>query len=140
MSSDEQLPSLNDIAATVAGGHVPDAHVLVALDREAINAILDGRNDSSFKTSWTRASSEVEKSWRALSAPADVRDRIEEVRRSAYNAIGNVTGRHELASHVSDDLEMIAKAAAAGLADPFVRSLWDLYESGTFSGLSSVRT
>ena len=138
MSVASKLPPLADIVATVAGGHVPDAHALVSLDRDALDAILDARDAPSFAVARTRASSAVEMKWDALAAPAYVRGRVEEVRRTAFLAVGNVTGRHDLASEVSDDFGMIAKAAAAGVADPFLRSLWELYEGGTYPGLSDV--
>ena len=138
MNSASRLPPLADIAATVAGGHVPDAHALVALNRDELDAILAARDVPSFDAAWTRTFSAVEKKWDALEAPADVRARVEEIRQSAFLAVSNVTAQHELASYVSDGLRADRQGRGGGTGGPVPAVALDLYEGGTYPGLSEV--
>ena len=43
-----------------------------------------------------------------------------------------VEDEHEIASYVSDDLDLIARGEALGLSHPLLAWLWESYEKGQF--------
>jgi hypothetical protein len=51
----------------------------------------------------------------------------EDIRRESFLAVSRATTQHEIASYVSDDFDLIVKAAILGLDDPFLSTMWDAY-------------
>ncbi len=97
------------------------------------NAALDARDHNrDFETSWCRLLEEVERRWQIIDLPQHLRNQVEAVRQRSFYAVSRVTGQHEIASYVSDDLELIARAHLLLLDSPLLKELWDAYHRGTF--------
>lgn len=52
--------------------------------------------------------------------------------------VSGATAQHEIASYVSDDFELIAKAAATNTVRSFIQSLWSAYTRQTVPGPDDV--
>lgn|GEM_PF-1779888 len=89
-----------------------------ALDRDAA---LDARDsDRSLTAAWAAVHERIEEAW--ASSPPDERrrDLVERIRREAFFTVSEATSQHEIASYVSDDLDLVARGEALGLSDPLL--------------------
>jgi hypothetical protein len=122
--------ALDAILSRITDGSLLPAGYYAALDRDSA---LDARDsDRSFTSAWAAAHEQTEAAW--ASSPIDDRwrDLVERVRREAFLAVSRATSHHEIASYVSDDLDLIARGEALGLSHPLMAWLWESYERGRF--------
>ncbi len=95
-------------------------------------ALLDARDrDDDFATAWQAAFDEVEQHWQARSN-ADAEALILEIRKASFLLVGRASTQKEIASYVSDDMELISKAQALQLDLPWLTQLWQSYLQGRF--------
>lgn len=118
------LPSLNDIAEAIKEGAVLSPDRIAALDHDAI---LDARDGKAFTEEWMNSYNAVNEAWLHFPSGAAAKPQLDDIRRQSFMVVSNATDQHEIASYVSDDFEIIAKAAAMETEDPFVLSLWSAY-------------
>lgn len=126
MTTPEPL-SLDIVRNAVVSGRLSDGLDLARVD---CDALLDARDGEPFESVWLQSKATVDEAWTRESPPRHDEFTVEWVRRTMFLSVSRATGQHEIASAVSDDLELIARAAAAGLRDAFVLSLWDSYRGG----------
>ena len=122
------LPSLQDIQNAIENGNVLAPDRIAALDHDAI---LDARDDRGFSETWMRSFKAADGAWSQFESAAKLESQLEEIRRASFMVVSNATGQHEIASYVSDDFEIIGKAAATATSDAFIESLWSAYTSQT---------
>lgn len=122
------LPSLNDIQNAIETGSVLAPDKISALDHDAI---LDARDSKTFSDVWMQSYNTVNDAWSHFHLAADVESQLEDIRRESFMVVSNATDQHEIASYVSDDFEIIAKAAATETLDAFILSLWSAYTQHT---------
>lgn len=110
---------------------------LLAADRLAaldLDAILDSRESASFDDAWVTSWHTIEHAWSARSMAPEGRRAVRVLRRVAFLATSRATCQHEVAGCVSDDFELLGKAALLGIDTPFLAGLWAAYASGTIPG------
>ncbi len=122
------LPSLADIKAAIESGTVLPPDTIAALDHDAI---LDARDGKAFSDKWMQSYNTVNEAWSQLTLAAGIESELEDIRRESFMIVSNATDQHEIASCVSDDFEIIAKAAATETEDSFILSLWSAYTQNT---------
>jgi hypothetical protein len=123
-------PSLEIMLLRIADGSLLPDEYYSELDRDSA---LDARDaDQSFVTAWAATHERVEEAWATSPIATRQQDLAERVRHAAFLAVSRATSQHEIASYVSDDLDLIARGMALGLSDPLLERLWESYERGQF--------
>jgi hypothetical protein len=121
---------LASVLARIRDGTLLPAPYYAGLD---CDAAVDARDrDGEFDLAWVRACDQVDRLWQAAQVEPEVRAVAEDIRREGFLAVSRATGQHEIASYVSDDLDLIARGRLVGLRDPFLDRLWYDYERGEF--------
>lgn len=116
--------------ARISAGMLLPADYFAGLD---CDAALEARDDDEdFDQAWTEIDREVERRWAKGSVNEETRSVVEDIRREAFLAVSRATQQHEIASYVSDDLNLIAWGRVLGVDDRFLDQLWDCYNSGRF--------
>lgn len=124
------LPPVEEILSRIEDGSLLPADYYSENDN---NAALDARDsDRLFENAYIEASKRVEAAWKSSRIDKKRRDLVEHIRENGFMAVTDVTSNHEIASYVSDDLEVIAQAAILGLSDPILEWLWASYDKGEF--------
>ncbi|EPY11411.1 hypothetical protein AZ66_16570 [Paenibacillus sp. E194] len=90
------------------------------------DAQLDARESTAFDAAWNSSYETIHKKDPTESAT------IRDIREYAFKQTFRLTQNSELASYVSDDLGLIAKAFDSKLANAFVSRLWNSYLQGQF--------
>lgn len=90
------------------------------------DAELDARESTAFDAAWNSSYETIHKKDPTESAT------IRDIREYAFKQTFRLTQNSELASYVSDDLGLIAKAFDSKLANAFVSRLWNSYLQGQF--------
>jgi hypothetical protein len=99
------------------------------------DSVLDARDRTDgFVSRWSRLHEQVGDRWAAVRVPDHLRTQAEDIRRDAFLVVSRATGQHEVASYVSDDLDLIVRAGLVGLTDPLLDHLWQSYDQGEFPG------
>jgi predicted membrane-bound mannosyltransferase len=63
---------------------------------------------------------------------AEIRELVGVIRRESFLAVSRATRQHEIASYVSDDLDLIVRARLVGASSGFIGELWEAYDRGEF--------
>ena len=101
--------------------------VLAAYDWDGLLDARDSHGD--FEAQWLRVSADIDELMCTRKVEKEVQQLAEDIRRESFLAVSRVTSQHELASYVSDDFELIARAAATGYDDPWLNGLWMAYKA-----------
>lgn len=118
--------------ARIMSGSLLPPETVAALDH---NAILDARDgDAEYEAEWLRCYRTIEEQWNAAEIDAAATALKEDVRRESFLTVSRATTQHEIASYVSDDFDIIARAALLGMNDPFVNRMWEAYDRGEIPG------
>jgi hypothetical protein len=97
------------------------------------DAALDARDRTGeFDLAWVRACNQVEGLWAVAAVGPELRSLAEDIRREGFLAVSQATGQHEIASYVSDDLDVIVRSRLVDFQDPFLDRLWQDYERSVF--------
>ena len=114
--------SLESILSRIADGSLLPSGYYSDLARDSA---LDARDsDQSFVASWAATHEQIQKAWAICPITARQHDLIEHIRHAAFLAVSRATSQHEIASYVSDDLDLIARGVALGLTRPTLEWLW----------------
>jgi hypothetical protein len=88
--------------------------------------MIEGREGRDFDDAWIR-------SFRSLSdTRQDDQAAVRLIREQAFKSAYEKTGSSDIAAFVSDDFELIVRAALTGSEDKWVAGLRDAYASGGF--------
>lgn len=98
------------------------------LDSDAIDEMLDSRDDSEFENDWLRTSELLESKDFAETDLAE----IEKIREIVYKKTFASTKHSEIAAYASDDFELIAKALLSDFSDEWLNALFLSYLHGVF--------
>ncbi|HEX8176513.1 MAG TPA: hypothetical protein VF543_15590 [Pyrinomonadaceae bacterium] len=91
--------------------------------------LLDARDSNEqFEAQWLCVDSEVNQLLRVEEIESGVRQLAEDVRRESFLVVSEATRQHELASYISDDFGLIARAVIVGYDDPWLNGLWMAYK------------
>jgi hypothetical protein len=121
---------LLSILARIKDGTLLPVSYYASLD---CDAALDARDKSGeFDLAWVRACDEVDRRWKDTDLSTELRALAEDIRRESFLVVSRMTGQHEIASHVSDDLDLVVSGRLVGLHDPLLDLLWCDYNRGAF--------
>jgi hypothetical protein len=121
---------LNTIIADIASGKLLPAVYFQHLD---CDRSLDARDsDKAFAVEWTRIFKEAKRRWGEADIADGLRKRAEIIRRESFMVVSRATEQHEIASYVSDDLDLIVRGKVLGMEDKLLGQLWARYEGGEF--------
>ena len=67
----------------------------------------------------------VKERWATTTIPEKLRTLAEDIRRESFTTVSRSTRQHEIASHVSDDFDLIVRGWLVGATDPLLTKLWD---------------
>lgn len=93
---------------------------------------LDLRDASPFDAQWMRSFALVLDHERDHVPTPDELKALEQLRKTAFSKAAKATGSTELAAYISDDLDLLARAARVELEDDWLVSLHRAYEEGRF--------
>jgi hypothetical protein len=96
-----------------------------------LDAVLDRRDEGEFDSIWSRVAAQVFGRWQQLPTEQSLKAAIDKVREVAFKQVFRATHGHEVAGYVSDDFELICKAAVVGISDPFIEHLAGSYDRQT---------
>lgn len=121
---------LTDILQRIHAGELLSADYYAALD---CDATVEARESSQeFDVAWMQAFTSVNQSWKDAPLEPKLVQLVEDIRREGFLAVSRATQQHEIASYVSDDLELIIKSKILGLNNPLADHLWHDYEHNRF--------
>ena len=108
-----------------------DSQTLFAeLEREELGPLLDARDGGAFEMEWLTHSAEV--AARLSNLTEDERRKADRLRKAAYRAAFAFSADPDFASYVSDDFELIGRAAAVLPDERWINELWKTYRCGGF--------
>ncbi len=120
--------SLPDLLSAINDGRVLTPDVFGKID---CDEILNSRdNDGDFDAQWNKTFTSLEKDWSDRDVPQEIEQMTEEIREISFEIANHATEQHELASYISDDFDLFARAIVLERNDSFVETLWDAYENG----------
>ncbi|MCZ7606403.1 MAG: hypothetical protein M5U25_10075 [Planctomycetota bacterium] len=98
-----------------------------SLQQVDIEQVLEGRDEKEFEDAWLAAFDAL----KSLTLSNDKQRQVDEIREAAFKAVYDATGSDELAGYVSDDFDVIARAAlndedqcfAGAMLDDYLRAL-----------------
>ncbi len=113
---------------------ISDGSLLPAAYYGGLNcgAALDARDGKAFAAEWIAQFEAVKGRWATAEVTDEVRALAEDVRRQAFLVVSRATRQHEIASYVSDDLDLIVRARLVGLRSSLSDRLWEVYQRGEF--------
>ncbi|MCA9178121.1 MAG: hypothetical protein KDB14_26840 [Planctomycetales bacterium] len=126
------IPAPAEILARIKDGDLLPPAAIAALDHDAILDERDG--DDAFEAEWTRCYNEIEKNWAAADLDHKMVGLKDDIRRESFLSVSRATTRHEIASYVSDDFDIIVRGSILGMNDPFLNALWDVYNRNEIPG------
>ena len=131
------LPNLQEIRTAIDTSSVLKPSNIGSLDHDEI---LDARDtEASFEDQWVQAFEKVNVAWEQFGQADDFEKLIEEIRHASFMAVSKVTHQHEIASYISDDFEMIAKASVTETVDPFILAMWSAYQRQEIPGPDTAK-
>ncbi len=120
--------SIEDLLAALTEGRVLTPDVFGDIDADEVLASRE--DDESFDEAWNRCFSQIEKRYSEREIPPDTEETVEEIREQSLDLALHGTDHHELANVIAEDFDLFARATVLEYANPFLESLWEVYESG----------
>jgi hypothetical protein len=123
---------LLDLVTDLESGRLLSHNHLATLNERE----LEHRDDPAFEQRWMACHARLEHVTEGLTP--DARATILRVREQTYRRTFSVTQSPDLAGYVSDDFDLIARALAAELQDPWIEQLLARYLAGELPGADNV--
>jgi len=121
---------IDKVLESIEKGSLLPASYYSTLD---IESALNARdNHPTFGLEWSGLFKSIETAWECSAQPELTKAKLYKIRESSFLLVSKATSQSEIASYVSDDLELITKAKLLGVSHHFLEPLWCSYESGTF--------
>lgn len=96
------------------------------------DAMLDLHDQKAFDAEWVRVDKGVKQHEAKQQLSEEDKNAIDELREATFKKTYQVTGNGELASYVSDDFDLIARALLVDYNDIWLDALWAQYQTGNF--------
>jgi hypothetical protein len=125
ISTEEALQKIEQL---VFADELPAAE---ALNRDNYDMLLDERDADEFATPWTDAYEASKGPFKQIEADQIVKTRLDKVREHVYKRVYNQTKVSDLASYMSDDMDLILRYLLADMYSDWVNALWLSYKGGT---------
>lgn len=120
--------SLPELLSSLKDELVLTPDVFANIDYDEILALRE--EDEDFDKQWNRCYNVLDKKYSEQDISEEVDEMIEEIREQSFAIANQGTDDHELASAISDDFELFARAIVLDFIDPFLDSMWEAYENG----------
>tara|TARA_Y100000296_G_C5158244_1_gene250371 strand:+ start:535 stop:951 length:417 start_codon:yes stop_codon:yes gene_type:complete len=114
---------LNRLEVLVLSGRL-DFEFLSGVDCESL---LDDRDSDPFDSKWVEEFKIVSDIFSSKYKTKEDEERIERIREIVFKMVSTITGGGEIASYISDDFELIAKAAFIDYDSSWVGALLESY-------------
>jgi hypothetical protein len=101
-------------------------------DDEDFDNLLDLREKPDFEAEWLRVYEEIEEQQKMREIASDVKVLIDTICEMAFKRAYSLTKNSEIAGYVSDDFELLAKAAVLNYQDSWLSALLLSYQNGQF--------
>ena len=95
-----------------------------------LDEILDVRDSESFEKDWLQCFKKIKNKLEKSPLTKPQIDLIDKLREVSFMAVSNATKQHEIASYISDDFELISKAALLGGSFEYAENLLNVYLAG----------
>jgi len=99
---------------------------------EDADAAMDRRDEPETTRAWLRENKAIREKIERTPFSSDLKSEIELIAKRAFIKAFEASPHHDLAAQVSDDLRLIAEAAAVGYESETVAALWKSYAEGRF--------
>jgi len=126
------------IAAAIERGALPGAGFPGLGDESELDRALDARDEAAFEKAWLETFATLETTVPLSQLPVRDRAAVDHIRELAYKAAFRATGSSDLAGYVSDDFDLIARAALTAFESPWLASVLRAYKGGHFPGPSTL--
>lgn len=102
----------------------------VSGSRKYLNSLLDIRDRDEFDDDWVKTAEEIQAHWEIFENAENLEFTIRDIREQAFQKSFAACGGHEVAGYISDDFEIIAKAAILSLDGSLITQLREAYDQG----------
>ena len=99
---------------------------------EPIDATLVRRDETGSENAWMREREAVGALLQRLPPQNEAKQAIDSISQQAFIKAFEASSHHDFAAQVSDDLRLIAEAAAVGYESDTINALWNAYAAGQF--------
>ena len=99
---------------------------------EPIDATLVRRDETGSENAWMREREAVGALLQRLPPQNEAKQAIDSISQQAFIKAFKASSHHDFAAQVSDDLRLIAEAAAVGYESDTINALWNAYAAGQF--------
>lgn len=106
------------------------AAATLTLTQPAYETLLAARETDDFAEPWTRAYERSQAAFRPLGADPSTQARLTTVREYVFKRVYTHTQVADLASYVSDDVDLLLRYVLTALPSPWVNALWLHYAQG----------
>jgi hypothetical protein len=97
-----------------------------------LDQALDRRDNTEFAQTWVTVHASIESDWNEKDLSKKWDSEINKLRKLVFLTTSRATYQHEIASYVSDDFELIAKAKITNSNNVFIQWLLAQYTNGVF--------
>lgn len=121
------MNSLDDIRKCLSDGSLLRLSVLDDVD---MDALLDKRERDEFEDDWLKAAEDVQANWNDFADAQSAESVVDEIRELAFRKCYEVTQSADVSGYVSDDFELLAKAALMSLDSSYLQQMKRIYSEG----------
>jgi hypothetical protein len=126
------------LAAAIERGALPGAGFPRLGNESELNRALDARDEAAFERAWLEAFDTLEATAPLSQLPVRDRADVDRIRELAYKAAFRAIGSSDLAGYVSDDFDLLARAALTAYENPWLARVLRAYEGGHFPGPATL--
>lgn len=101
-----------------------------ALSKNDYDALLTDRDADEFAEPWTAAYDASKAPYQKIATEQELKGRIDKMREHVYKRVYKQTQVSDLASYVSDDIDLILRYLLAEMPNEWVNALWLSYKEG----------
>lgn len=123
---------MNEILNRLLEGGVLE-RIVDGLSVDDPSSILDAREEATFESKWLT----VYELLKSREVSSDDTKAINSIREVIFKSVFRKTADDDLAAYASDDFELVGRALASRIEEPFVTTLWREYVSGRFPTIAS---
>lgn len=99
-----------------------------ALSQNDYDALLDDRDADEFAEPWTAAYEASKEPYQKIAANQELKARVDKIREHVYKRVYKQTQVSDLASYISDDVDLISRYLLAEMSSDWVNALWLSYK------------
>ncbi|AZZ90661.1 hypothetical protein EUZ85_07990 [Hahella sp. KA22] len=95
-----------------------------------LDSVLDIRDEPEFEERWMKVYENIKGEFKAENFTPEQLSLVESLRKESFLAVSKSSGQHEISSYISDDFELIGKAALLNRRFEFLDQMLEKYRNG----------